>query len=140
MSNNNELDLQAQKDFNFTQNIRRNLVVEMTKKGPVPETKEDAQTMLQAMRDMDAQNIQRMRIKVEENVSGTVAGMASMVSAVLREVNPSAFAFINPNSDAVNLMAKSLPVATNPAVTVPGELAVNPAQGDYNTFITKMKE
>lgn len=139
MDNSTQLDIQAQKEFEFTQNIRKNMIMDLTKNGPTPASREDASTLLTAMKDMDAQNIQRLRVKVEEKIGGTMAGMASTVSAILREVNPSAFTFGKQTKDVTDAMAKTLPSTVEKAVIVPGELSVDPPQGDYNSFITKMK-
>lgn len=139
MSSQKELDIQAQKDFEFTQGIRKNMVISLIAKGPLPEAREDSQVLLQTMRDMDTQNIQRMRIKVEEEGNGNMQNMAAMVSHVLREVNPSAFSFPSQHKDVTDVMAKALPATILPAETVPGELAVDPPQGDYHAFIARMK-
>lgn len=139
MDDQNSLDMQAQRDFEFTQGIRKNLIMELTKKGPLPETKDDSQILLTAMKDMDAQNIQRLRVKVEDKNGDNMAGMAVMVSNILREINGAAFRFDEPTKAVSDAYVKRLPATIDPVKTVPGELSTDPAQGDYGTFIAKMK-
>lgn len=135
-----ELDIEAQRDFELTQGVRRGIVQELLKKGPVPDTKEDSQTLLQTLRDMDAQNISRLRIKVEEKQADNSAMAAQMVSAVLREINPSHFAVPVQSHTVAAESVKQLPVeVVDNYQTVPGELEVNPPQGNIKDFMEKMR-
>lgn len=134
--NERDLDMQAQTDFEFTQNIRRKMVTTLTPNEQAPTNKEDQQVLLQTLRDMDSQNIQRLRVKVEEKTGGAIANLSSMVSSVLREINPNNFT-IPSNSASTPVIA--LPNEVEKAVPVPGEMDIDPPQGDYNNFIKQMK-
>src|SRR5574344_1775090 len=89
------LDLIAQGEFEYAQKIRKDLIVALTPEGKMPNDKENQVVLLQTLRDMDAQNIQRLRIKVEDKAADNLSNMSAVVSTILREINPKSFEIEN---------------------------------------------
>lgn len=134
------LDLIAQGEFEYAQKIRKDLIVALTPEGKMPNDKENQVVLLQTLRDMDAQNIQRLRIKVEDKAADNLSNMSAVVSTILREINPKSFEIENNvPKDVVDVAAKFLPESVPAAVPVEGEMAINPPQENYDDFVKKMK-
>lgn len=136
-----DIEAQTTSDFEYTQNIRRGIAATLTATSPMPNSKEDAQVLLQAMRDMDSQNIARLRVKVDEKAADNTAAAAAMVTQVLREVNPRMFAPSPGTRPDIVVEAKVIPEEISGTFkAVPGEMDTSPAQGNVADFFKKMRD
>lgn len=140
MSNLSELELEAQKEFEFTQSIRKNFIIKLTENNQLPSDTKEQKVLLEALRDMDNQNINRLRIKVEDKATDVFSNMGPMVTGILKELKSNAFTMPdNLPTDYIESRAKKLPEEASEIDIVPGELDTVAPQGNYEDFIKRMK-
>lgn len=124
-----------EEQYAFTQGIRMRVVKSLTAKSAVPDENANKMLLVSMLKDMDAQAASRVRIKQDSGAAAGMAGMAAMVTQILRQVDVRSYRL----PEAIDVEARTLPSSMTVPSIVPGEMDVNPAQGNIDDFMRKMK-
>lgn len=124
-----------EEQYAFTQDIRMRVVKSLTAKSAVPDENANKMLLVSMLKDMDAQASSRVRIKQDSGAAAGMAGMAAMVTQILRQVDVRQYRL----PEAIDVEARTLPASMVTPSIVPGEMDVNPAQGNIDDFMKKMK-
>lgn len=121
--------------LNYTRGVRVTVVKELTRNGAVPSENGDKSLLMTALKDLDAQAINKKRLVIEEKGADNTS---LIVAQLLKEVNrKTAFRQVEGDgtSPVIDVSAKVLPDHIEAPTILPGEGEVNPAQMDYESFM-----
>ncbi len=118
----------------YTQNVRKHVVEQIVGGGKFPTEAADKSLLLSALKDMDAQEINKKRLVIEQKGADNDA---AFVAGVLRHIDPkTAFRAAQPGEgQIVDAASRVLPASVPDPVVLPGEGDVNPGQMDYQSFM-----
>lgn len=123
-------------DIEYVRGKRKEIINHLTKKG-VPEDDKQVALLLSALNDMDRTSLSRKKIKVESDTAANNKQAADLIASI----------FMQPDSKKLGMAAVDGMLGTIPSVegrlpeveVLPGEMAVNPPQLDYNAFMSKFE-
>lgn len=119
--------------LNYTRGVRVTVVKELTRNGAVPSENGDKSLLMTALKDLDAQAINKKRLVIEEKGADN---SSLIVAHLLKEVNrKTAFKQVDGNGPVIDVTTKVLPDHIEAPTILPGEGEVNPAQMDYESFM-----
>lgn len=121
-------------DIEYVRGKRKQIIDHLTKEG-VPNDDARISLLLGALTDMDRTSLGRKKIKADSDVAATNKQAADLISSI----------FNMPDSKKLGMhqldgIVGSIPTLGDrlPAVDIlPGEMAVNPPQLDYQSFMNK---
>jgi hypothetical protein len=119
--------------LNYTQGVRKDIIVALTKQGIPSEAPDTVNLMLKTLGDMDRNSLGRMRLKVEENAGKGLAGAAVVVAEMLNKMGN-----MRPFQSPVPVARGGAPELGHdipPPSLVAGEIDTNAAQRSYDAFI-----
>lgn len=122
----------------YTQNVRKNIVNELTRSKAFPEDKGEQILLMQALDGMDRAAISNKRIKSDEKAQNSVAGAAGIVAQLLSQMGGMVNMPKQLDDNVVDVMPKMLTEEIPEPQLVPGEIEINAGQLDYNTFVSSM--
>ena len=121
-------------DIEYVRGKRKEIINHLTKNG-VPDDDGRISLLLGALTDMDRTSLGRKKIKVESDTAANNKQAADLIASI----------FNQPNSKQLGMTAIDGAIGSIPSVNdrlpqvevLPGEMAVNPPQLDYDTFMGK---
>lgn len=121
-------------DIEYVRGKRKAIINHLTEKG-VPEDDGRIALLLGALNDMDRTSLSRKKIKSESDTAANNRQAADLIASI----------FMLPNSKQLGMDSLDGALGTVPTVEgklpevelLPGEMAVNPAQLDYDSFMGK---
>ena len=124
-------------DIEYVRGKRKEIINFLTKDG-VPDDDGRISLLLGALTDMDRTSLGRKKIKVESDAAANNKQAADLIASI----------FNQPNSKQLGMNAIDGAIGSIPSVegrlpqveVLPGEMAVNPPQLDYNTFMSKFDD
>lgn len=124
-------------DIEYVRGKRKEIINFLTKDG-VPNDDGRISLLLGALTDMDRTSLGRKKIKVESDAAANNKQAADLIASI----------FNQPNSKQLGMNAIDGAMGSIPSVegrlpqveVLPGEMAVNPPQLDYNTFMSKFDD
>ena len=124
-------------DIEYVRGKRKEIINFLTKDG-VPDDDGRISLLLGALTDMDRTSLGRKKIKVESDAAANNKQAADLIASI----------FNQPNSKQLGMNAIDGAMGSIPSVegrlpqveVLPGEMAVNPPQLDYNTFMSKFDD
>ena len=124
-------------DIEYVRSKRKEIINHLTKDG-VPNDDGRIALLLGALTDMDRTSLGRKKIKVESDAAANNKQAADLIASI----------FNQPNSKQLGMNAIDGAIGSIPSVegrlpeveVLPGEMAVNPPQLDYNTFMSKFDD
>jgi hypothetical protein len=122
----------------YTQNVRKNIVADLTKGKAFPENKGQQILLMQALDGMDRAALTSKRIKSDEKTSQGVAGAAGIIAQMLSQMGGMVHMPKPVDGEIVNVEPKMLTEEIPEPQLVPGEIEINAGQMDYNSFVTSM--
>ena len=129
------IDLEDLSRLNLTQNVRRQIITEMTANGKLPEDKDDRAFLLEAMNGMDRTVLTKARIKNDEKAMQTQAQATAVIANLLTAVTASAMKG-TANRNGAPVLEKDI----TPGVIIEGETAIGVQNLDYDTFMKQMSQ
>lgn len=123
-------------DIEYVRGKRKQIIDHLTKEG-VPNDDGRISLLLGALTDMDRTSLGRKKIKADSDVAASNKQAADLIASI----------FNMPDSKKLGMqqidgLAGSIPRVDDRLPTVdilPGEMAVNPAQIDYDGFMSKTR-
>lgn len=124
-------------DIEYVRGKRKEIINHLTKDG-VPNDDGRIALLLGALTDMDRTSLGRKKIKVESDAAASNKQAADLIASI----------FNQPNSKQLGMNAIDGAMGSIPSVegrlpqveVLPGEMAVNPPQLDYNAFMNKFED
>lgn len=124
-------------DIEYVRGKRKEIINFLTKDG-VPNDDGRISLLLGALTDMDRTSLGRKKIKVESDAAASNKQAADLIASI----------FNQPNSKQLGMNAIDGAMGSIPSVegrlpqveVLPGEMAVNPPQLDYNAFMNKFED
>lgn len=121
-------------DIEYVRSKRKEIINHLTKDG-VPNDDGRIALLLGALTDMDRTSLGRKKIKAESDAAASNKQAADLIASI----------FNQPNSKQLGMNAIDGAIGSIPSVegrlpeveVLPGEMAVNPPQLDYNAFMSK---
>lgn len=137
----NEIELikedPVDQDIEYVRVKRKEIIGHLTKQG-VPEDNSQLALLLGALNDMDRTSLGRKKIKADNDATANNKQAADLIASI----------FTRPDSKQLGMtdldgLVGNIPNVDNllPNVEVlPGEMAVNPPQLDYDAFMNKVQK
>lgn len=118
--------------LNYTQNLRKRMADRLLKAGVPPDDREGQEVLLKVLSDMDRAALSKKKIKVEEKQAMNAEQAQQIVAEALRmnSVNLNRNNLIPIEGRVIPTLGDDIP----PPTLVDGELAINPAPIDYESF------
>lgn len=137
----NEIELikedPVDQDIEYVRVKRKEIIGHLTKQG-VPEDNSQLALLLGALNDMDRTSLGRKKIKADNDATANNKQAADLIASI----------FTRPDSKQLGMTGLDGLVGNIPNVdgllpnveVLPGEMAVNPPQLDYDAFMNKVQK
>lgn len=135
MSEQKIFDVDDQRRLMKTQQIRENIIDELTEKG-IPDCKEDRQMLMAALDGMDRGVFSKAKIKADATAGNSQQQTAALVSALLTHISAKP---PSPPIEGVHVVVPTLPNNITVTDGVPGEKDIGLDEQTYDTFIQKFE-